>query len=88
MDEFADTFPEAHKQGFAEKIKMGVDAGRLEPRMLEYDLLRLGAELRPERDTLFTYLGAQVLYDRYFLKGNRDHETPSTSGCASRWAWR
>jgi ribonucleoside-diphosphate reductase alpha chain len=46
--------------------------------MLEYNLARLGAELRPERDTLFTYLGAQVLYDRYFLKNLKQEilETP------------
>jgi ribonucleoside-diphosphate reductase alpha chain len=78
MDEFADGFADAHRKGFAEKIRAGVDAGRLEPRMLDYDLLRLGAELRPERDTLFTYLGAQVLYDRYFLKNLKQEimETP------------
>ena len=67
-DEFADTFPAAHAAGFAQRIQEGVKAGRLDPRLLEYDLARLGAELRPERDRLFTYLGAQVLYDRYFLK--------------------
>ncbi len=78
MDEFADTFAEAHRTGFAHKIKAGVDAGRLDPAMLEFDLARLGAELRPERDTLFTYLGAQVLYDRYFLKSLKQEilETP------------
>ncbi len=78
MDEYADAFAEAHRSGFATKIKAGVDAGRLDPRLLDYDLARLGAELRPERDTLFTYLGAQVLYDRYFLKNLQQDilETP------------
>ena len=78
VDEFADTFAEAHRAGFAQRLKDGVDAGRLDPRLLEYDLARLGAELRPERDRLFAYLGAQVLYDRYFLKNLRQEimETP------------
>jgi ribonucleoside-diphosphate reductase alpha chain len=73
VDEFAESFAERHQAGFAEKIRAGVDAGRLDPRLIEFDLARLGAELRPERDRLFTYLGAQVLYDRYFLK-NLDQE--------------
>ncbi len=78
MDEFADTFADAHRAGFAQRIKQGVDAGRLDPRLLDFDLARLGGELRPERDTLFTYLGAQVLYDRYFLKNLQQEimETP------------
>ena len=78
MDEFADGFADAHRAGFATKIKASVDAGRLDPHLLEFDLARLGAELRPERDTLFTYLGAQVLYDRYFLKNLQQEilETP------------
>ncbi len=77
-DEFSAGFEEMHRTGFAKRIQSGVDAGRLDPRLLEYDLARLGAELRPERDRLFTYLGAQVLYDRYFLKDLQQNilETP------------
>ncbi len=36
-----------------------------------YDLARLGAALKPERDLQFTYLGLQTLYDRYFLHCRR-----------------
>ena len=35
--------------------------------MLEFDLARLGAALKPEQDLKFDYLGLQTLYDRYFL---------------------
>jgi ribonucleoside-diphosphate reductase alpha chain len=78
LDEFTEGFAAAHGAGFADRVRAGVDAGRLDARLLEYDLARLGAELRPERDRLFTYLGAQVLYDRYFLKNLRQEimETP------------
>ena len=31
------------------------------------DLEKLGSEIMPERDNLFTYLGLQTLYDRYFI---------------------
>jgi ribonucleoside-diphosphate reductase alpha chain len=35
--------------------------------MLQFDLPRLGAALKADRDLKFDYLGLQTLYDRYFL---------------------
>ena len=35
--------------------------------LVKYDLDRLGKALKPERDHLFSYLGLQTLYDRYFI---------------------
>ncbi|MBE7939496.1 MULTISPECIES: ribonucleoside-diphosphate reductase subunit alpha [Ramlibacter] len=48
-------------------IKKGVDAELLNPELLNYDLRKLGAALKPQRDLKFDYLGLQTLYDRYFL---------------------
>ena len=48
-------------------IQCGIDAELLDPRLKDYDLERLAAALKPERDHLFGYLGLQTLYDRYFL---------------------
>ena len=31
------------------------------------DLKKLGNNLKPERDLMFSYLGLQTLYDRYFI---------------------
>jgi ribonucleoside-diphosphate reductase alpha chain len=56
---YADYFP-----GF---IQQGVDAELLDARLLQFDLKRLGAALKSERDLNFDYLGLQTLYDRYFL---------------------
>ena len=56
---YADYFP-----GF---IKKGVDNDLLDEKLLQYDLKRLGAALKAERDLKFDYLGLQTLYDRYFL---------------------
>jgi ribonucleoside-diphosphate reductase alpha chain len=56
---YADYFP-----GF---IKKGVDNELLDERLMQYDLARLGAALKAERDLQFDYLGLQTLYDRYFL---------------------
>jgi len=52
---------------FPTYIKRGVDAELLDERLQQYDLARLGAALKYERDLNFDYLGLQTLYDRYFL---------------------
>jgi len=48
-------------------IKKGVEAELLNPELLNFDLKRLGAALKAERDLKFDYLGLQTLYDRYFI---------------------
>ena len=57
----------AYVDYFPQFIQRGVDAERLDAQMLQFDLPRLAAALRPERDLNFDYLGLQTLYDRYFL---------------------
>ncbi len=52
---------------FPQFIKRGVEAELLDPRLQQYDMVRLGAALKPERDLQFDYLGLQTLFDRYFL---------------------
>jgi len=56
---YADYFP-----GY---IKKGIKAELLDEKLAQYDLARLGAALKAERDLQFDYLGLQTLYDRYFL---------------------
>jgi ribonucleoside-diphosphate reductase alpha chain len=56
---YVDYFP-----GF---IKKGVDNDLLDEKLLQFDLKRLGAALKTDRDLKFDYLGLQTLYDRYFL---------------------
>jgi ribonucleoside-diphosphate reductase alpha chain len=56
---YAEYFPGA--------IKKGVQAELLDEKVLQFDLQKLGAALKPERDLQFDYLGLQTLYDRYFL---------------------
>ncbi|NVM91999.1 ribonucleoside-diphosphate reductase alpha chain [Variovorax sp. SG517] len=57
----------AYADYFPQFIKKGVDNDLLDEKLLQYDLARLGAALKPERDNQFDYLGLQTLYDRYFL---------------------
>ncbi|MEO6280202.1 ribonucleoside-diphosphate reductase subunit alpha, partial [Roseateles sp.] len=58
-ERYADYFP-----GY---IKKGIKAELLDEKLGHYDLVRLGAAIKAERDLQFDYLGLQTLYDRYFL---------------------
>jgi ribonucleoside-diphosphate reductase alpha chain len=55
---------------FAAYLKRGIELELISPTLRRYDLARIGAAIRPERDLQFTYLGLQTLYDRYFLHCN------------------
>ena len=55
----------------------GIIADRLTPDLRQYDLTKIGAALKPERDALFKYPGLQAVYDRYLLHiDGRRIETP------------
>ncbi|MEQ1660043.1 MAG: ribonucleoside-diphosphate reductase subunit alpha, partial [Hylemonella sp.] len=58
---------QAYADYFPDFIRKGVDNELLNPDMLQFDLKRLGAALKADRDLQFDYLGLQTLYDRYFL---------------------
>jgi len=58
---------QAYLEYFPQFIKKGVDNELLDERLLTYNLQRLGAALKADRDLKFDYLGLQTLYDRYFL---------------------
>ena len=51
-------------------VRTGVKLELLAPELKRFDLERLGAALKPERDLQFNYLGLQTLYDRYFIHSN------------------
>lgn len=48
-------------------LNEGVKLELLDPRLKDFDLAKICAAIKPERDLQFTYLGLQTLYDRYFL---------------------
>ena len=62
---------EAYVDYFPGFIKKGVEHELLDDKMLQFDLPRLAAALKGERDWQFDYLGLQTLYDRYFLHANK-----------------
>jgi len=58
---------QAYVDFFPQAIRKGVDNELLNPDLLQFDLPRLAAALKPERDLQFDFIGLQTLYDRYFL---------------------
>jgi ribonucleoside-diphosphate reductase alpha chain len=71
----------AHQRAFRKYLEYGVSIKRLNPRLLDYDLTKLGLALDPSSDLEFDFLGIQTLYDRYLIidktrKPSRRIETP------------
>ncbi len=71
----------AHHRGLKKYLKRAVEIGRLDPKILEFDLDQLGAAMDPSADLDFDYLGVQTLYDRYLIidktgKKHRHLEVP------------
>jgi ribonucleoside-diphosphate reductase alpha chain len=58
---------QAYIDYFPQFIQKGVDNDLLDKQLLDFDLVKLGAALKADRDLKFDYLGLQTLYDRYFL---------------------
>jgi ribonucleoside-diphosphate reductase alpha chain len=66
-----------HRAHFSDYIARGIEVGRLSPELKTFDLPKLAAALRLDRDGQFTYMGAQTLYDRYLTHHEgRRLETP------------
>ncbi len=58
---------EQYRLAFINNLKKGVTLGRIDPRLLTFDLEKLSKNLVIERDDLFIYMGLQTLIDRYFI---------------------
>ncbi len=68
---------EVCQRQFEDYINVGIESKRLSEKLREYDLTKIAAALRPERDAAFPYLGLQTIYDRYLLHvEGRRIETP------------
>ena len=67
----------SYRDAFEQGIRTGVEEGRFDTRMLDFDLDLLSASLKLDRDLEFQYLGIQTLYDRYFIRvDNQPVELP------------
>ncbi|MEQ9510965.1 MAG: ATP cone domain-containing protein, partial [Alloalcanivorax xenomutans] len=59
-----------YSQTFAAYVHKGIECELLNRELADFDLEKLGAALKGERDLQFSYLGLQTLYDRYFIHHN------------------
>lgn len=67
----------AHREYFKKTLKEAIALERISPKLLDFDLDELGKAMDLSRDDIFTYLGLQTLYDRYFIHHEqRRLETP------------
>jgi ribonucleoside-diphosphate reductase alpha chain len=59
---------EHYRSTFVLGIRNGARAGVFDEKLTGFDLNRLAAAIRPERDLLFQYIGVQTLADRYLAR--------------------
>ncbi|TNC22990.1 ribonucleoside-diphosphate reductase subunit alpha [Amycolatopsis alkalitolerans] len=52
---------------FRDYLARAIDLELADPRLATFNLKKITAAIRPERDLDFSFLGLQTLYDRYFL---------------------
>ncbi len=71
-------FEKQYRIAFIGYVKEAVQIGRLDPKILMYDLTEMSQTLVPSRDDVFDYLGAQTLYDRYFIQNPYTKKTLET----------
>jgi ribonucleoside-diphosphate reductase alpha chain len=79
-----DRLKEAHRKAFLKYIPLGIDLGRLDPRLAQYRLNELAVAIDPYADLQFDFIGIQNLYDRYLIhikdgemqQGRRRIESP------------
>ena len=64
----SDTFKFQYRKSFIQNIKKLVKADRVDSKLLNFDLSKLSDALKIRRDKNLKYLGAQILYDRYFIR--------------------
>ena len=73
----APSLESTHRAYFKKYLKKGVELKRIHPDLLSFDLNKLAQAMELQRDDLFSYLGLQTLYDRYFIHDEqRRLETP------------
>jgi len=73
----SDVFQLQYRKAFIVNLKKLVKAGRINPKLLDFDLKVLSEAIQTTRDKGFKYFGIQTLYDRYFIHINgRRMETP------------
>lgn len=61
-------FSSTYRGSFVTNVRDGVDKKVFDARLADFDLSKIAAALKPERDRLLKYMGVATLMDRYFVK--------------------
>ncbi len=69
---------QGYRDAFIRNIKTLSSLKKLDPQMEKFDLERVAAALKPERDDIFMFLGMQTVADRYFLNHPETKQTLET----------
>lgn len=77
----SDTFKLQYRKSFIQNIKKLSKVGRVNSKLLDFDLVKLSESLKIRRDLDFKYLGIQILTDRYFIR----HEDKIMEAPQSFW---
>jgi len=77
----SDTFKLQYRKSFIQNIKKLSKVGRVNAKLLDFDLVKLSESLKIRRDLNFKYLGIQILTDRYFIR----HEDKIMEAPQSFW---
>jgi len=67
VEDGVEALKDFHRRAFKKYLKRGVEIGRLDKRMLDFDIAKLSSQLDPTADLDFDFLGIQTLYDRYLI---------------------
>ncbi|MES2135098.1 MAG: ribonucleoside-diphosphate reductase subunit alpha [Patescibacteria group bacterium] len=68
-------FDTTYRAAFIKNVKTATELKQLDERMLSFDLSKIAAALRPERDRLLKYIGVATLSDRYLIH-SRENKQP------------
>lgn len=71
-------FVKKYQDAFSKNVTVAVAEKKLATSMLDFDMAKIAAAIKPDRDDLFRYLGVETLNDRYFIRADDGHvlETP------------
>lgn len=73
-----DKLDEQYRKAFEINTRKAVEFKKLDEQILSFDFNKLSKALRPERDDLFQYLGAETLNERYIIKNPKTKEALET----------
>ena len=59
---------DAYQTQFKSYVEQGIKEELLNPELANFDFGIISKAIKPERDSLFYYLGIQILIDRYFIR--------------------